>query len=516
MGSLRRCHLISNFLTQQRRSMSGFLSAKLQEVPEKSLGITVEEYRRRRRNLIQLCVDTEHMKSSRSHLVCVPAAPRAFYSDRIMYPFRQNTEFNYLCGYQEANCVLFMFTEQGKGAENFKSILFVPQRFQFDEIWDGKFEGFDSIVESTGVNEARFTKDIASFLSQYVKDNSKFTLWYNYQKTANPDIHRSVMADFMRQGKYKKLENYDYYVQSLRVVKSAAEIALMKKSMEITEEAFKSVHHMIDEWKSASRKKQNLFEYEIQAVMEYTCQLNGGRLAYIPVVAGGNRGNTIHYVQNNNKVKPEELLLIDAGCEFKGYTTDITRVLNISDLTFEQETIIGVVQLIQDTCIKMCTPEYSINDIYRKMMKIVGEYVQVLGPMDLAVKGKPLLEGANKFCPHQVGHYLGMDLHDTPLISKDMKLQPGTILTIEPGLYLRPEYVPDKLSQFRGIAVRLEENILVTKDGPVNLSQNVSPRDRAPLACDTENNDASKIIEQLPQNMLFQGIIPYLLNYVKN
>jgi Xaa-Pro aminopeptidase len=245
---------------------TAFLSPKLQEDSEKSLGITVEEYKARRMSLMQLCVGSEQFRSLRSHLLCVPAAPRVFFSSNIMYPFRQNAEFNYLCGYQEANCVLFMFTEQGKGVENFKSVLFVPQRFQHEEIWDGKFEGFDSIMKSTGVDEVRFIKDIATFLSTYMKDNNKFTLWYNYHKTVNPGLHRSVMADFLRQGKYKKLESCDNHIQSLRVVKSEAEIALMKKSIEITTAAFKSAHDMIDEWKSKSWVSLSILKMPVLAM----------------------------------------------------------------------------------------------------------------------------------------------------------------------------------------------------------------------------------------------------------
>lgn len=198
-------------------------------------------------------MDSEPWRTSRNLLLCVPAAPPAYYSDQILYPFRQNTDFNYLCGYPKPNCVLILFTESGK-EENFKSILFVPQPFEHQRIWDGEFEGEDSIARSTGVDEVKFTKDIASFLSTFVTDNSKFSLWYNYQKAVNPDFHKSVMADFLRQGKYKKLESCDLFVQSLRVVKSPGEIALIRKSMEITEAAFAAVDHMIDEWQSKRSK----------------------------------------------------------------------------------------------------------------------------------------------------------------------------------------------------------------------------------------------------------------------
>jgi Xaa-Pro aminopeptidase len=252
---VERCHSISAFMTQNRSTSTAFLSPKLQEVPEKSLGITVEEYKARRRSLMQLCVESEPLKNVQNHLLCVPAAPLSYYSVNSHCPFRQNTEFNYLCGYLEANCVLFMFTEPGKGVEDFKSVLFLPQSLQ--EVWYEKFDGFNDIVEATGVDEARFTKDIASFLSTYMKDNDKFTLWYNYQKPVNSEVHKSVMADFLRQGKYKNLKSFDYYVQSLRVVKSEAEVALMKRSMEITSAAFKSVHDMIDEWKSKSRVSES-------------------------------------------------------------------------------------------------------------------------------------------------------------------------------------------------------------------------------------------------------------------
>lgn len=210
--------------------------------------------------MIKLCLDSEPWRTSRNLLLCVPAAPPAYYSDQILYPFRQNTDFNYLCGYPKPNCVLILFTESGK-EENFKSILFVPQPFEHQRIWDGEFEGEDSIARSTGVDEVKFTKDIASFLSTFVTDNSKFSLWYNYQKAVNPDFHKSVMADFLRQGKYKKLESCDLFVQSLRVVKSPGEIALIRKSMEITEAAFAAVDHMIDEWQSKRSKVSSLVSH---------------------------------------------------------------------------------------------------------------------------------------------------------------------------------------------------------------------------------------------------------------
>lgn len=494
---------LSIFKNHFRRISTSYLSPKLEGLSKDPSDITVEEYKTRRKNLIKLCLDSEPWRTSRNLLLCVPAAPPAYYSDQILYPFRQNTDFNYLCGYPKPNCVLILFTESGK-EENFKSILFVPQPFEHQRIWDGEFEGEDSIARSTGVDEVKFTKDIASFLSTFVTDNSKFSLWYNYQKAVNPDFHKSVMADFLRQGKYKKLESCDLFVQSLRVVKSPGEIALIRKSMEITEAAFAAVDHMVDEWQSKRSKNSPLFEYEIQAVMEYVCQLNGGRLAYIPVIAGGNRGTTIHYVQNNHKIDPRELLLIDAGCEYKGYTTDITRVLNFSNLTYEQKVIIGLVQLVQEACIQMCTPQYSLNDIYRRMITIIGEYLQVMGFLDLKLEGKQFDRGADRFCPHHVGHYLGMDLHDTPLVSKEKKLQPGTLLTIEPGLYLRPEYIPENLSLFKGIAVRLEENILVTEKDPINLSEKVSPREKSFLARDADecmiDEKAQRIIAKLISN----------------
>lgn len=495
---------LSTYMNHFRRISTSYLSPRVEGLTKDPSDITVEEYKTRRKNLIKLCLDSEPWRSSRNLLLCVPAAPPAYYSDQILYPFRQNTEFNYLCGYSKPNCVLILFTESGKD-ENFKTILFVPQPFEHEKIWDGEFEGEDSIARSTGVTEVKFTKDIASFLSTFVKDNSKFTLWYNYQKAVNPQFHKSVMADFLRQGKYKKLESCDLLVQSLRVVKSPGEIALMKKSMEITEAAFAAVDHMIDEWQSKSSKNSPLFEYEIQAVMEYVCQLNGGRLAYIPVIAGGERGTTIHYVQNNHKLDPRELLLIDAGCEYKGYTTDITRVLRFSSLSYEQEFIIGIVQLVQEACIQMCTPQYSLNDIYRRMMTVIGEYLQVMGFLDLKLEGVQFDRGANRFCPHHVGHYLGMDLHDTPLVSKEKKLQPGTVLTIEPGLYLRPEYVPENLALFKGIAVRLEENILVTEKDPINLSEKVSPCEKMPL---TKNTDEC-IFEESTQRTLATIISNY-------
>ncbi|KAL5012065.1 hypothetical protein ScPMuIL_010616 [Solemya velum] len=192
-------------------------------------------------------------------------------------------------------------------------------------------------------------------------------------------------------------------------------------------------------------------------------------LAYPPVIAGGNRANTIHYINNNQIVADGELVLMDAGCEFHGYASDITRTWPVSGkFTSSQRVLYDVVLAVQEKCIGMCKVGFTLDEIYIEMLRTLGHQLQNLGLIERNVKPTELLALVQTFCPHHVGHYLGMDVHDTSSISRSQKLSPGMIVTIEPGIYI--PYSNKVVGEFRGIGIRIEDNILITSGEPENLT----------------------------------------------
>ncbi|XP_009082099.1 PREDICTED: probable Xaa-Pro aminopeptidase 3, partial [Acanthisitta chloris] len=206
---------------------------------------------------------------------------------------------------------------------------------------------------------------------------------------------------------------------------------------------------------------------------EFECRARGADiLAYPPVVAGGNRSNTLHYVKNNQLIKDGELVLLDGGCEFSCYVSDITRTWPVNGrFTKPQAELYQAVLDIQKSCLSLCSPGMNLENIYSLMLSLIGQKLKELGVLKSSVSDSLFFKAVRKYCPHHVGHYLGMDVHDTPDISRSLLFQPGMVITIEPGIYI-PEDDMSAPERFRGIGVRIEDDVVITEDAPLILSDN--------------------------------------------
>ncbi|XP_035166999.1 xaa-Pro aminopeptidase 3-like, partial [Oxyura jamaicensis] len=204
---------------------------------------------------------------------------------------------------------------------------------------------------------------------------------------------------------------------------------------------------------------------------EFECRARGADiLAYPPVVAGGNRSNTLHYVKNNQLIKDGELVLLDGGCESSCYVSDITRTWPVNGrFTKPQAELYQAVLDIQKSCLSLCSPGVSLENIYSLMLSLIGQKLKDLGILKSSVTESQFFKAVRKYCPHHVGHYLGMDVHDTPDMSRSLPLQPGMVITIEPGLYI-PEDDMNAPERFRGIGVRIEDDVVIAEDSPLILS----------------------------------------------
>ena len=261
----------------------------------------------------------------------------------------------------------------------------------------------------------------------------------------------------------EKTENPTKFVHNLRLIKSPAEINLMRKTCEIASSA---INHTM------KTSKPGISEHQIFAEVDYQCRMNGASfLAYPPVVAGGKNATTIHYINNSQTVHEGEMVLMDAGCEYGGYSSDITRTWPISGTFSDPQRILyEVVLALQKDLINtlLNAGGLTLDELFDTMCFRLGVYLQEVHLLPKNLTGYDLARAAYKFCPHHVSHYLGMDVHDTPLVSRSNKLVPGIICTVEPGIYI-PENCQDVPEEFRGIGLRIEDDVLINEDMQVEV-----------------------------------------------
>jgi len=254
----------------------------------------------------------------------------------------------------------------------------------------------------------------------------------------------------------------------MRLFKSKEEIRLIKKAIKITKKA----HHKVMRIKRVNKR-----EYQIQAVLEYIFKKNGAYSdAYTSIVAGGNNANTLHYIKNNKKLKKDDLILIDAGCEYKYYASDITRTIPVNGkFNKHQKKVYKIVLNIQKKIIKKIRPGIKRSKLQKIAIKELTKGLIELKILNGNVKELIKKESYKKYYPHGVGHWLGLDVHDaSPYFNKankEIRLKEGMVLTIEPGLYIDSKNRINK--KYAGIGIRIEDNILVTKNGYKNLSKKI-------------------------------------------
>jgi Xaa-Pro aminopeptidase len=250
-------------------------------------------------------------------------------------------------------------------------------------------------------------------------------------------------------------------LHEMRLVKSVEEVALMRRAAEISAAAHRE---------AMRRARPGMKEYEVEALIEYVFRKSGASgPAYTTIVGGGANATVLHYIQNDAELRDGDLLLIDAGAEFETYAADITRTFPVSGrFTDAQRDIYSLVLRAQEECIQMVRPGVTLDEMHQRSVEIITEGMVGMG----LLKGDPAKliedEGYKKFYMHSLGHYLGMDVHDVGRYhtegNESRPVEPGIVMTVEPGIYVGTdaEGVPD---EYRGIGVRIEDDVLVTAAG---------------------------------------------------
>ncbi|XP_036157641.1 xaa-Pro aminopeptidase 3 isoform X3 [Myotis myotis] len=455
-GFLGRCVNRCLFCSQRRYSLqpipdrrvpnrylgqpSPFTHPHLLRPGEVTPGLSQVEYALRRHKLMSLIHKEAQGQSGTDQTVVLLSNPTYYMSNDIPYTFHQDNNFLYLCGFQEPDSILVLQSLPGKQLPAHKAMLFVPRRDPSRELWDGPRSGTDGAVALTGVDEAYTLEEFQHLVSKLKAETN--TLWYDWMRPAHAQLHADYMQHLteVKTKSKNKVRAVHQLVQRLRLIKSPAEIERMQIAGKLTSQ----------------------FEFE--------CRARGADiLAYPPVVAGGNRSNTLHYVKNNQLIKDGEMVLLDGGCESSCYVSDITRTWPVNGrFTAPQAELYEAVLEIQRDCLTLCSPGTSLENIYSMMLTLIGQKLKELGFLK-NIKENSAFRAARKYCPHHVGHYLGMDVHDTPDIPRSLPLQPGMVITVEPGIYI-PEDDRDAPEKFRGLGVRIEDDVVVTQDSPLILS----------------------------------------------
>ncbi|XP_018576611.1 probable Xaa-Pro aminopeptidase 3 isoform X2 [Anoplophora glabripennis] len=344
--------------------------------------ITKSEYQDRRCNLVE-CI-LKHAATNnkeKSHVIVIPAASKQYMSDKIPYVFRQNTEFLYLTGCQEPDCCV-VITAESSG--QLCTTFFTRDKDEHAELWDGPRTHPEQATDFFGVEQSLPISELDNFLKSYRKSNKNLMLWYDFLTPVQNSVHK-VISDYISDSRNQKCDNPKSFIHRLRLYKSPAEIALMQKSCDITAKAFKE---------AMSSSKPCLGENQIFAEIDYRCRMQGAEyLAYPPVVAGGSRATIIHYINNNQLINDGEMVLVDAGCEYHGYSSDVTRTWPVNGkFTPQQREIYEVVYSVQEELIQMCSSLPTLDALFESMCYLLGKRLQEIGLIGIQPSSEYLMK----------------------------------------------------------------------------------------------------------------------------
>jgi Xaa-Pro aminopeptidase len=424
------------------------------------------EFAKRRRQLMRMI--------GKGSVAILPASATKIRNRDVEYLYRQDSDFFYLTGFAEPESVAILVPGREKG----EFLLFCRERDVEREVWDGRRAGPEGAVTDYQANDAFPISDIDEILPGIIEQCERVY----YSIGSHPDFDQRLLGwvSALRErggtGCHTPDEfiGLDHLLHDLRLFKSRAEISAMRKAARIAVQAHK---------RAMVRCRPGLHEYEIEAEFMYEFRRHGARLSYLPIVGSGPNACVLHYNDNNRKMEDGDLLLVDAGCEFEYYASDVTRTYPVNGrFNPAQKAIYELVLAAQEAAIKKILPGNHWNDPHEAAVKVITRGLRDLG----LLKGRlpALIRGQayRKFFMHRTGHWLGMDVHDVgdyQVSSQWRLLEPGMVMTVEPGIYIAPK-CRGIAKKWRGIGVRIEDDVLVTREGNETLTRDL-PRGVAEL-----------------------------------
>jgi Xaa-Pro aminopeptidase len=417
------------------------------------------EYAKRRKQLMRMAGDDA--------ILVLPAASERIRSKDTTYPFRQDSDFWYLTGFTEPEAVLVLVP----GRKHGESLLFCRERDPEREAWDGPRAGQDGAVSAFGMDDAYPIADLDEILPGLLEGRSR--VYYHFGRDKDFDLSligwvNRVRAR-MRQGAEPPHEFLElgHLLHELRLFKSAAEVKLMQHAADVACEA---------QLAAMRATRDGAHEFEVEAALQFVYRSRNCVPAYEPIVGAGANGCVLHYRANDAAMRDGELLLVDAGAEYAGYASDITRTWPVSGrYSKEQRALYQLVLDAQAAAIAEARPGRPWIAGHEAAVSVLADGLLSLGLLKGTLKSNLASGDYKRFYMHKTGHWIGLDVHDVGeyrLAGAYRELEPGMAFTVEPGLYIAPgsKGVPAK---YHGIGIRIEDDVLVTRDGCRNLTSGV-------------------------------------------
>jgi len=413
-------------------------------------------FARRRANLMS------HMNGG---VAILPTAPVHVRNRDVHFPFRADSDFYYLTHFSEPEACAVLVPGRPHG----EYILFCRERNPEKETWEGRRAGLEGAREMYGADDAFPIDDIDEILPGLLENREK--VFYSMGRYADFDARLMTWVNEVRSkarhgvhapGEFVAL---DHILHEMRLFKDAEEIRLMKRAAKISAQAHRRAMQLC---------RPGMMEYEIEAELLYEFKKGGSASpAYPSIVGGGANGCILHYTENNTELKSGDMLLIDAAAEFDGYAADITRSFPVNGrFSGEQRAIYELVLAAQRAAIEQVKPGNHWNDPHESAVRVLTQGLRDLGLLNGDVDAHIESGDYKRFYMHRTGHWLGLDVHDVGDYKLDdtwRLLEPGMTLTVEPGLYIGDG--ADIPAGFRHIGVRIEDDVLVTRDGNDVLSR---------------------------------------------
>jgi Xaa-Pro aminopeptidase len=395
----------------------------------------------------------------------IPSAPIAVRSNDVEYPYRQDNDFYYLTGFAEPESVA-VFAPGNKDGEY---ILFVRPRDRERETWTGKRAGLEGAVADFGADRAYKIDELDRVLPEILSHVESI-----YYPLGNNEPMNQRMVGWLRQcqtmrprsgsGANSLLDPREI-LHEMRLFKSPQEMALMRRAIAISNLAHQRAMR-------EARGGKN--EWTVEAAIDYAFRSEGAAgPSYPSIVASGPNATILHYINNDREMRKGELLLIDAGCEYDFYASDITRTFPIgARFSPVQRDLYQLVLDAQLKGIEIVKPGVNIDEVHEVALKVLVEGMRSLKMLSGSTEEIIANGTYRRFYMHRTSHWLGMDVHDVGNYRKEGKprlLEPNMVLTCEPGIYIAPDD-EDAPAEMRGIGIRIEDDVLVTPDGYEVLS----------------------------------------------
>ncbi len=416
------------------------------------------ECKRRRRELMRMM--------GPDSIAILPAAPQLIRNRDVHFPYRPDSDFYYLTGFPEPEAVCALIP----GRKHGEYILFNRERDPQKEQWDGSRAGQEGACEIYGADDSFPIGDMDDILPGMLERCDRVF----HAMGCSPDLDKRLSEWINRircesrsgmQGPVEIIA-LDHYLHEMRLYKSRSELKVMRKAARISAAAHKRVMQTC---------KPGLWEYQLEALFIQDCTHQGARSqAYPPIVGTGDNGCTLHYVDNRDQLQDKQMLLIDAGCEVDCYASDITRSYPVNGrFSDAQRQLYELVLAMQHAAIDKVKPGNHWNDPHDAAVRTITQGLIKLGIIKGTLAKSIKDEKYKPFFPHRTGHWLGMDVHDVGDYKIDGEwrlLEPGMVLTIEPGIYI-PSGTKGVAKKWWGIGIRIEDDVLVTKEGNEVLSK---------------------------------------------